>query len=149
MGDDGTAVGDELLAVPLPFGFLGLQAENLKGRGGAAAHRGDGRTPAFITKAIVQRQSVVGICAVATLKGCMDGIDGLLHLVRGSSLPGAFGDRHRGAVQQPLVAVGVDVQPAGGRDRQRIAFHAPLWWLQVFRLFRARPQTTGGFPLRS
>ena len=30
MGDDGTAVGDELLAVPLPFGFLGLQAENLK-----------------------------------------------------------------------------------------------------------------------
>ena len=76
MGDDGTAVGDELLAVPLPFGFLGLQAENLKGCGGAAAHRGDGRTAASIMKAIVQRQSVVGIGAVTTLKGCMDGIDG-------------------------------------------------------------------------
>lgn len=147
MGDDGTAVGDELLAVPLPFGFLGLQAENLKGCG-AAAHRGDGRTAASIMKAIVQRQSVVGIGAVTTLKGCMDGIEGLPHLIRRPSLPGALGDRHRHAVQQPLVAVGLDVQPAGGRDRQRIAFHAPLWWLQVFRLFRARPRTTGGFPLR-
>ena len=43
MGDDGTAVGDELLGVPFPFGFLALQAENLKGRGVAAAHRGLGR----------------------------------------------------------------------------------------------------------
>ena len=90
----------------LPFGFLGLQAENLKGCGGAAAHRGDGRTAASIMKAIVQRQSVVGIGAVTTLKGCMDGIDGLPHLIRRLSLPGALGDRHRRAVQQPLVAVG-------------------------------------------
>ena len=66
MGDDGTAVGDELLGVPFPFGFLGLQAENLKGRRVAAAHRGDGRTAAPIMEAIVQRQSVVGICAVTT-----------------------------------------------------------------------------------
>jgi hypothetical protein len=69
MSDDGTAVGDELLGVPLPFGFFGLQAENLKGRGVAAAHRGDGRTAASIMEAVVQRQSVEGIRAVATLKG--------------------------------------------------------------------------------
>ena len=81
MGDDGTAVGDELLGVSLPFGFLGLPAENFKGCGGAAAHRGDGRTAASIMKAIVQRQSVVGIRTVTTLKGCMDGIDGLPHLI--------------------------------------------------------------------
>ena len=83
MRDDGTAVGDELLGVSFPFGFLGLQAENLKGRGVAAAHRGDCRTAASIMEAIVQRQSVVGICAVTTLKGCMNGFDGLLHLMRG------------------------------------------------------------------
>ena len=41
MGDDGTAVGDELLAVPLPFGFLGLQAENLKGCGGCLLYTSD------------------------------------------------------------------------------------------------------------
>ena len=74
MGDDRTAVGDELLGVPLPFGFLGLQAQNLKGRGAVAAHRGDARTAASIINATVQRQPVVGIRAVTTLKGCMDGI---------------------------------------------------------------------------
>ena len=75
MGNDGTAVGDELLGVPLPFGFFGLQAENLKGRGAAAAHRGDGWTAASIVDLAVQRQSVEGIRAVATLKGCVNGID--------------------------------------------------------------------------
>ena len=73
MGDDRTAVGDELLAVPLPFGFFGLQAENLKACFAVATHRGDGRTAASIMKAIVQRQSVVGIRTVTTLEGCMDG----------------------------------------------------------------------------
>ena len=77
MGDDSTAVGDELLGVSLSFGFLGLPAENFKTRSGGAAHRGDGRTPLSIMKAIVQWQSVVGVRAVTTLKGCMDGIDGL------------------------------------------------------------------------
>ena len=80
MGDDSTAVGDELLGVSFSFGFLGLPAENLKARSGGAAHRGDGRTARSIMKAIVQWQSVVGVRAVTTLKGCMDGIDGLLHL---------------------------------------------------------------------
>ena len=74
MGDESTAMGDELFAVPHPFGFLGLQAQNLKGRGAVAAHRGDDRTAASIMNAIVQRKSVVGIRAVTTLKGRMDGI---------------------------------------------------------------------------
>ena len=70
MGKDGMAVGDELLGVSLPFGFFRLQAENLKGRGAAAAaHRGDRWTAASIMKLAVQRQSVEGIRAVATLKG--------------------------------------------------------------------------------
>ena len=40
MGDDGTAVGDELLGVPLPFGLFCLQAENLKGGGGGTSFDG-------------------------------------------------------------------------------------------------------------
>ena len=68
MGNDGTAVGDEFLVVSLPFGFFRLQAENLKGRGAAVAHRGNRRTAASIMKLFVQRQSVEGIRAVATLK---------------------------------------------------------------------------------
>ena len=76
MGDDSTAVGDELLGVFLSFGFLGLPAENLKARSGGAAHRGNGRTALPIMKAMVQRLSVVGVRAITTLKGCMDGIDG-------------------------------------------------------------------------
>ena len=58
----------------------------------------------------------------------MDGIDDLLHLIRGSLFLGALSDGYRSAVQRPLlgVGVGVDIEPAGWRDRQGIASHAPL-----------------------
>ena len=60
--------GDELLGVPLPFEPFRLQAENLKGGGGGAAHFGDGWTAAFSEKATGQGQSVVRIRAIATLR---------------------------------------------------------------------------------
>ena len=91
MGDDGTAVGDELLGVPLPFGLFCLQAENLKGGGGGTALLGDGWAAASSEKATVQGQSVVRIRAIATLQGCMDGIDGLLHVIRNFLFLGALG----------------------------------------------------------
>ena len=56
----------------------------------------------------------------------MNGIDGLLHLVGGPTLPGTFGDRHRSVIEQPFVAIGVNVQPAWGRDRQGIPSHTFL-----------------------
>ena len=139
MGDDCRAVGDELLGVPLPFGLFGLQAENLKCVGGGAAHLGDGWTAASSEKSTVQGQSVVRICAIDTLKGCMDGIDGLLHLIRVSLFLGALGVGYCSAVQQPLVGMGVNVQPAGWSERQGIPSYAPLG-SRCSEFFRARQQ---------
>jgi len=116
MGDDGAAVGDEVLGRPLSLRCLGFDAENLEARGVAVAQRGDGGTTVSSKKATVQRQAVVGIHPIAAMKGCMDGIDGLLDLIGGSSLLGTFCDRHRCAVEHPLVAVGVDVQPGWWRE---------------------------------
>ena len=125
MGDDGTAVGDELLGVPLPFGLFRLQAENLKGGGGGAAHLGDGWTAAPSEKATGQGQSVVRIRAShRNAERLLDGIDSLFHLICGSLFLGVLGNGYRSAVQKLLV--GVDVEPAGWRDRQGIASHAPL-----------------------
>ena len=47
----------------------------------------------------------------------MDGIDGLLHLMRGFLFLGALGDGYRTAVQQPPVGVGVNVHPASWVER--------------------------------
>ena len=116
MGDDGAAVGNEVLGRPLSLRCLGFDAENLEARGVADVQRGDGGTTVSSKKATLQRQAVVGIHSIATMKGCMESIDGLLHLIGGSSLLGAFCDRHRCAVKHPLVGVGVDVQPVGWRE---------------------------------
>ena len=89
MGDDGTAVGDELLGVPLPFSLFGLQAENLKVSGGDRAH----------WETVGLRLSSTGDCPTADRhkdpfhcngERLHDRCDGLLHLIGGSRFLARF-----------------------------------------------------------
>ena len=139
MGDDGAAVGDEFLGVHRALGLFGLVAEDLKLGDGFVANWADRRTPAAFQTFTVQGQSVVGISSVTTVKGCMDGINSLLHLIGRSSFLGALGDCYRCAVQQPLVGVCVDVEPGGWRKSHRMAPHASHQPFLVLRLFQASP----------
>ena len=90
----------------------------------------------------IQGQPVVGIRPVTTVEGCMDGLHRLSHLIDGSLFLGSLGDRHRCAVQQALVAVGVHLQPAGWFDIHRTASHATLrcfGWSDFFQPGHKQP----------
>ena len=120
MGDNSAAVGDEVFCVHGSLGFLGLETQDLKVGDAGIVDWADRRTPAAAQLATIQRQTVEGICSVTTVKGCMDGLHRLFHLIGGSVLLGPLRVRHRCAVQQPLVALSIDGHPGGGQDIHQI-----------------------------
>lgn len=126
MGDDSAAVVDEFLGFHGALGLLGLDTQNFKIGNCVVLRRADGGAAAVVIyfsrvawsgscrgigfqQSTLQRQAVVGVCAVTTVKSCMDGIDGLLHLIGTALLSGSLGKRHGSAVQQPLVCGFVDI----------------------------------------
>ena len=126
MGDDGATVGNEVFDVHGSLGFLGLETQDLKVGVVVVVGWADRWTPVAIEMSTIQGQPVVRIRSVTTVEGCMDRFHRLSHLIGGSLFLGSLGDRHCCAVQQALVAVGVDLQPAGWGDIHRTASHATL-----------------------
>ena len=116
MGDNSAAVGDELFCVHGSLGFLGLETQDLKVGDAGVVDWADRRTPAACQLAAVQGQTVVRVCSVTTVEGCMDGLHRLFNLIGGSVFLGPLGVRHGCAIEQPFVALSVDGHPGGGQD---------------------------------
>jgi len=83
----------------------------------------------------------------------MDGLHRLFHLIGGTPFLGVLGDRHRYAVQQAFVAVGIKLQPLGWSDKHRTASHATFGWSDFLKpghkqppdlRFVCHPLTQGG-----